>query len=99
MYAQLYESGQRYMKALEQHDLLEVQLMEARSRFRKATKTGAKCLAKNLKIRISVLKSMLLIYYQYIVLKNEEVKDLRFKLYREDPGPEDDDENEIYEEL
>ena len=104
MYAQLYESKRRYQRACDQLVLLNDKLDALNNRYRKAKTENHRSFRYHLRMRIIVVEGMLDAYTNYACLKKNEVLDLSFKLFGEDPSdgerlfdgfsPDDDDDEE-----
>ena len=90
MYAQLYESNKRFDKACQQIQCLTAKLDGIKKRYNRAKEENHKTFRYSLRMRIMVLEGLLRTYCHYTCLKKNEVLDLRFKLYGENP---DDGEN------
>jgi len=85
MYAQLYESERRFQKACDQIAFLNGWLYDLQMTYEKAVRDNDKCFRYKLRMRILVAEGLLQTYCQYACLKKNEVHDLRFKLYGENP--------------
>ena len=85
MYAQLYESQRRFRTACDQLVLLNDKLTTLNKRCDDATSKEHGTFQSALRMRIMILEGMLVAYYNYACLKQNEVLDLRFKLFGEDP--------------
>ena len=86
MYAQLYESQRRFQRACDQLVLLNNRLTELNRRYNNARIDDLKIFRYRLRMRVLVVEGMLSAYCNYACLKKNEVLDLRFKLYGEDPS-------------
>ena len=86
MYAQLYESQLRFQRACDQLQLLNQRLATLNLRYGKARDDDLKTFRYSLRMRILVVEGLLTAYCNYACLKKNEVLDLRFKLYGEDPS-------------
>ena len=85
MYAQLYESQRRFRIACDQLVLFNDKLTTLNKRCDDATSKEHGTFQSALRMRIMILEGMLVAYYNYACLKQNEVFDLRFKLFGEDP--------------
>ncbi|KAH3734876.1 hypothetical protein DPMN_041327 [Dreissena polymorpha] len=85
MYAQLYESERRFQRACDQITFLNGKLEDFNKRYERAIRNEDKCFRYKLRMRILVAEGLLQTYCQYACLKKNEVLDLRFKLYGENP--------------
>ena len=97
MYAQLYETQRRFQKASDQLVLLNDTLTSLNRRYGTMYDRAGEqdTFLPSMRIRIEVLKGIMAAYCNYIYLKKNEILDLRFKLYGEDP----EDEEEIYDDF
>ena len=86
MYAQLYESQRRYQRACDQLLLLNQRLTLLNRRYGSARYNDQKIFRYSLRMRILTVEGLLNAYCNYACLKKNEVLDLRFKLYGEDPS-------------
>lgn len=86
MYAQLYESQRRFQRACDQMLLLNNRLTALNRRYNNAKIDDQKIFRYRLRMRVLVVEGMLSAYCNYACLKKNEVLDLRFKLYGEDPS-------------
>lgn len=86
MYAQLYESQRRFQRACDQLVLLNDCLEKLNKRYIKARADDQKMFRYRLRMRILTVEGILNAYCNYACLKKNEVLDLRFKLYGEDPS-------------
>ena len=104
MYAQLYESQRRYQRACDQLFLLNDKLGALNNRYCKAKTENQKNFRYHLRMRILIVEGILNAYCNYACLKKNEILDLRFKLFGEDPtdgealfnsfSPDDDEETD-----
>ena len=85
MYAQLYESEKRFRRACDQIAFLNDKLHDLQARYTRARDNNNKCFRYNIRMRLLVVEGMVKSYCHYACLKKNEVLDLRFKLYGEDP--------------
>ena len=95
MYAQLYETQQRFQRASDQLVLLNNALTSLNRRCRYDIAGDQDTVLPSMRIRIEVLEGIMAAYCKYICLKKNEISDLRFKLYGEDP----EDGEEIYDDF
>lgn len=86
MYAQVYESQRRFQRACDQLMLLNDRMKALRDKYSAARAENQKLFRYKLRMRIMVLEGFMAAYYNYACLKKNEVLDLRFKLYGEDPS-------------
>ena len=86
MYAQLYESKLRYKRACDQLLLLNEKLDALNNRYRTAKTENHRSFRYHLRMRIIVVEGMLDAYTNYACLKKNEILDLNFKLFGEDPS-------------
>ena len=86
MYAQLYESRRRYQRACDQLVLLNDKVGALNNRYSIAKAENHRSFRYHLRMRILVVESMLDAYSNYACLKKNEILDLRFKLFGEDPS-------------
>ena len=86
MYAQLYESQRRYQRSCDQLVLLNAKLGELQKRYCKAKAVNHRNFRYHLRMRILVVEGILNAYLNYACLKKNEILDLRFKLFNEDPS-------------
>jgi hypothetical protein len=85
MYAQLYECEKRFRRACDQITHLNGKLYDLQTRYARARNNNDKCFRYNLRMRLLVVEGLVKHYCHYACLKKNEVLDLRFKLYGEDP--------------
>jgi len=85
IYAQLYESERRFQRACVQITLLTGKLEDFNKRYGRAVQNEDKCFRNKMRLRIWVAEGLLHNYCQYACLKKNEVLDLRFKLYGDNP--------------
>lgn len=85
MYAQLNEAQCRFQRACDQLTHLNAKMEGLKSRYRKARTADDKCFRYTLRMRILTVEGLIKCYCQYACLKKNEVLDLRFKLFGEDP--------------
>ena len=85
MYAQLYESQRRFQRACDQINHLNVKLEDINNRYMKAKADDHKSYRYTLRMRLLVVEGTLKTFCHYACLKKNEVLDLRFKLYGENP--------------
>ena len=90
LYVKLSESESRYRMASGQVRLLTMKLDAVQQRYEEARKTNCKSYRYNLRLRIVTVEGILNAYNEYLDVKEEEVKDLRYKLYGEVSMEEDD---------
>ena len=105
MYAQLYESQRRYQRSCDQLVLLNAKLGELQNRYSKAKAENQRNFRYHLRMRILTLEGIMNAYCNYACLKKNEVLDLRFKLFDEDPSdgerlfdtfdPNDDEDTDV----
>ena len=85
MYAQLYETTKRFHKACEQINFLNAKMEDLNKRYFKAKNENAKVFRYKLRMKVMIVEGLLRTYCHYACLKKNEILDLRFKLYGEDP--------------
>ena len=86
MYAQLHESQRRFQRACDQLALLNNRLTALNRRYNNARIDDQKLFRYRLRMHVLVVEDVLSAYCNYACLKKNEVLDLRFKLYGEDPS-------------
>lgn len=92
MYAQLYEAERRFERACDQITHLNGKMEDIQRRYERARDVNDKCFRYSLRMRLLTVEGLIKCYCQYACLKKNEVLDLRFKLYGENP----DDGETIY---
>lgn len=85
MHAQLYEAQRRFQQACSQIHLLNNKMDQLQRRYVKARDADDKCFRYSLRMRLLTVEGLMKCYCQYACLKKNEVLDLRFKLYGENP--------------
>lgn len=90
MYAQLNEAQSRFSRACDQINHLNGKLDAMQRRYSKARLADDRCFRYNIRMRILIVEGLVKRYCYYACMKKNEVLDLRFKLYGENP---DDGEN------
>lgn len=93
MYAQLYEAECRYTRACRQIEHLNIKLEDLNKRYIKARTDDNKPFRYKLRMRIMTHDGILSSYCMYACFKKNEILDLRYKLYGENP----DDGELIYD--
>lgn len=94
MYADLYEAESRLQNAHRQVYALNARLADLEARYGKALQSGNRVYRYRLRMKIITIEGLMNAYYEYTLLKKEEIKDLRFKLFGEEDELEDEDEED-----
>lgn len=92
MYADLYEAESRLQRAQQQVYTLGQRLGELEARYRRAVVMGSRPFRYRLRMKMLTIEGLMNAYYEYSLLKKEEINDLRFKLFGEEDELIDEDE-------
>jgi hypothetical protein len=87
VYAALYEAERRSRKACQQYYIVKERLGGLKARYVSALLDNNKIFIENLKRRILTVDRLMQTYNAYVLMKNDEIRDLRIKLFR---GEEED---------
>ena len=85
LHAQLYEAKRRFNRACDQIFHLRCKLGDLNQRYLDARNHGNQVFRRSLSLRIIIAEGVMKAFTRYACLKKNEVLDIRFKLYGENP--------------
>jgi len=80
----LRDAGQRLNKAQAQIEVLDKQIRELEVLYKRAQKTKKHSFRYNLRLRLSAITGIKMMYHHYKSTKEEEINEIRAKLYGEE---------------